>query len=94
MTINGDSALLLTTVGVELVAAVAFLCVPVAIAILRRKRPDLPEPKLLWLLGLFVGLVGLIYLLDALGQFGPQPVLGRWLKVTTIVTSLAALVLI
>ena len=71
MTVNGDSALLLTTVGIELVAAVAFLCVPLAIAILRRRRPDLPEPKLLWLLGLFVGLVGLIYVLDAIGQIAP-----------------------
>ena len=94
MTINADSALLLITVGVELVAAVAFLCVPLAIAIMRRRRPDLPEPKLLRLLGLFVGLVGLIYLLDALGQFGPQQALGRWVKVATIFTSLAALVLI
>ncbi len=94
MTINGDSVLLLATVGVELVAAVAFLCVPLAIAILRRRRPDLPEPKLLWLLGLFVGLVGLIYLLDAFGQFNPPQALGRWAKAATIVTSLAALVLI
>ena len=60
MPLTGDSALLMVTVGVELVAAVVFLCAPLAIAVLRRRRPDLPEPKLLWLLGLFVGLIGLI----------------------------------
>src|SRR5690606_22411514 len=59
-----------------------------------RRRPDLPEPKLLWLLGLFVGLVGLIYLLDAMSQLGTEQVLGRWVKVATILTSLAAIVLI
>ena len=47
MTASGDSVLLLTTVGIELIAAMAFLSVPVTIAILRRRRPDLPEPKLL-----------------------------------------------
>ncbi|MBA3477413.1 MAG: diguanylate cyclase [Lautropia sp.] len=94
MTVNGDSALLLTTVGIELVAAAAFLCVPLAIAILRRSRPDLPEPKLLWLLSLFVGLVGLTYILDALGQLAPPQMLGRWAKIATSVTSLAALVLV
>ena len=94
MPLTGDSALLMVTVGVELVAAVVFLCAPLAIAVLRRRRPDLPEPKLLWLLGLFVGLVGLIYLLDALGQFGPPQAIGRWAKVATIFTSLAAVILV
>ena len=94
MPLTGDSALLMVTVGVELVAAVVFLCVPLTIAVLRRRRPDLPEPKLRWLLGLFVGLVGLIYLLDALGQFGPPQAIGRWAKVATIFTSLAAVILV
>ncbi len=94
MILTGDSALLLTTVGIELVAAFAFLCAPLVVAVLRRRRPDLPEPKLLWQVGLFVGLVGLIYLLDALGQLATPQLLGRWLKIATILTSLAALILL
>ncbi len=94
MTASGDSVLLLTTVGIELIAAMAFLSVPVTIAILRRRRPDLPEPKLLWLIGLFVGLAGLTYVLDALAQLAPDQMLGRWIKVVTMLTSLAALLLV
>jgi diguanylate cyclase (GGDEF)-like protein/PAS domain S-box-containing protein len=94
MTLNGDWALLLATAGIELVAATVFLCVPVAIAILRRRRPYLPEPRLLWLLGLFVGLVGLIYAIDAMDQIAPQQLLGPWVKIATILTSLATLVLV
>ena len=77
MTITADSALLLATVGIELVAAVAMIGVPIAIAFLRRTRRDLPEPRLLWLLGLFVGLVGATYFLDALSQLASQPILSR-----------------
>ncbi len=94
MTINGDSALLLATVGIELVAAVAMMGVPIAIAFLSRTRRDLPEPRLLWLLGLFAGLVGATYLLDALGQLASQPILSRWIKLGTLITSLATLLLI
>ena len=94
MTISGDSALLLATVGIELVVAVAMMGVPVAIAILSRTRTDLPEPRLLWLLGLFVGLVGATFLLDALGQLASQTILSRWIKLGTMITSLATLVLI
>ena len=94
MPVNADTALMLTTVGIEIVAAAVFLCVPLAIAILRRRQPDQSESKLLWLLGLFVGLVGLTYGLDALGQITPQQTIGRLAKVGTILTSLAALVLV
>jgi diguanylate cyclase (GGDEF)-like protein/PAS domain S-box-containing protein len=94
MTLDADSVQLLTMVGIELVAAAAFLCVPLAILFLRRSRPDLPEPKLLWLLSLFVGLVGVGYLLDALGQITPQQILGRWIRIGTVLTSLATLALV
>lgn len=94
MTVSGDSALLLAVLGIELFAAAAFLSVPVIIALLRRSRPYLPEPKLLQLLGLFVALVGVSYLLDALGKIHPEQIVGRVVKVGTILTSLGALVLV
>jgi diguanylate cyclase (GGDEF)-like protein/PAS domain S-box-containing protein len=94
MLMTGDSALLLFTVGIELVAAIAFLGLPLAFAVLRYRRPELPESRLLWLLSLFVGLVGLMWLLDVLGQVAPAQVPGPWARAVAIVTSLAALVLV
>jgi len=92
MGVDADLAILLMAAGSELIAGLAFLCMPVALAILRGRRAQLPEPQLLRLLSLLAGLVGLAAFLDALVRIGALQVAGRWTGIATMLASLLALV--
>ena len=93
MALDADSAILLTAAGSELIAGFAFLCMPLTLAMLRRRRPQLAEPQLLRLLSLLAAVVGLAAFLDALVRIGALQVAGRWTGIATMLASLLALVL-
>jgi diguanylate cyclase (GGDEF)-like protein/PAS domain S-box-containing protein len=93
MAVDADAAFLLIVAITELVAGASLLCLPVALAILRRRRPDLPEVALARLLSLLAAVAGVVFLLDAWQRISPTPVAQRWVAALMCLAALATLVL-
>lgn len=79
-------------ITIQLIAGAIFIAAPLFLWLYRRRREDLPEPRMLWLAAGFVCLVGLGHLIDTFQQLTTQNgAIADGLRVLTVLTSLAAL---
>ncbi len=78
----------------DIAIGVAYFSIPIALAYLVKKRPDIPHSKLLWLFALFTMLCGVTHLLGAVTLWAPLYYLDVGVKVATAITSVFTAIVI